>query len=106
MVYYGMDKALENVIDRLPSWPKEAQEQALKILLAIEADRVGPYRLSPDEEAAVDELAQYLMDAWDKGIANGPGMYASIEDIIGEARRRLSGERGQFVPQPSSLRGG
>ena len=50
-----MDKALENVIDRLPSWPKEAQEQALKILLAIEADRVVPYRLSPDEEAAVAE---------------------------------------------------
>ncbi|MGA9547756.1 MAG: hypothetical protein WBS14_08785 [Rhodomicrobium sp.] len=55
MVYYSMDKALEHVIDRLPSWPKEAQEQALKILLAIEADRVGPYRLSPDEEAAVAE---------------------------------------------------
>jgi predicted transcriptional regulator len=55
MVYYGMDKALENLIDRLSSWPKEAQEQALKSLLAIEADRVGPYQLSPDEEAAVAE---------------------------------------------------
>jgi hypothetical protein len=55
MVYYGMDKALENVIDRLPSWPKEAQEQALKSLLAVEADRVGPYRLLPDEEASVAE---------------------------------------------------
>ena len=37
---------------------------------------------------------QYLQEAWDKGIASGPGKYASIEDIIGEARRRLSGERG------------
>jgi hypothetical protein len=101
-----MDKALENVIDRLPSWPKEAQEQALKSLVAIEADRVGSYRLSPDEEAAVDEVAQYLMDAWDKGIASGPGKYASIEDIIGEARRRLSDERGQFMPRPSPLCGG
>jgi predicted transcriptional regulator len=55
MVHYGMDKALENVIDRLPSWPKEAQERALKSLLAIEAERVGLYRLSPDEEAAVAE---------------------------------------------------
>ena len=55
MVYYSMDKALGNVNGRLSSWPKEAQEQALKSLLAIEADRVGPYRLSPDEEAAVAE---------------------------------------------------
>jgi predicted transcriptional regulator len=50
-----MDKALENVIDRLPSWPKDAQEQALKSLLAIEAAQVGPYRLSPAEEKAVAE---------------------------------------------------
>ena len=28
-------------------------KQALKSLLAKEAERVGPYRLSPDEEAAV-----------------------------------------------------
>jgi predicted transcriptional regulator len=59
MVYYGMDKALEHLIDRLPSWPKDAQEQALKSLLAIEAERVGPYRLSRAEEEAVAEgLAQ------------------------------------------------
>jgi hypothetical protein len=48
-----MDKALEHVIDRLPSWPKDAQEQALKSLLAIEAEQVGPYRLSPTEAKAV-----------------------------------------------------
>jgi predicted transcriptional regulator len=55
MVYYGMDKALENLIGRLPSWPKDAQEQALKSLLAIEAGRVGAYRLSNVEEKAVAE---------------------------------------------------
>ena len=50
-----MDKALENLIDRLPSWPKGAQEEALKSLQAIEAAKVGPYRLSPAEEEAVRE---------------------------------------------------
>jgi hypothetical protein len=55
MVYYGMDKTLENVIGRLPTWPKEAQEQALRSLLAIEAEQVRPYKLSPAEEEAVAE---------------------------------------------------
>jgi predicted transcriptional regulator len=55
MVYYGMDKTLENVIDRLPTWPKDAQEQALKSLLAIKAERVRPYKLSPAEEESVAE---------------------------------------------------
>ena len=36
-----------------------------------------------------DEAKQYLKDAWDKGVASGPGRYASMEDIIGKARRRL-----------------
>ncbi len=58
MVYYGMDKTLESLIDRLPSWPKDAQEQALKSLLAIEAERVGPYRLPAEAEAATEELEQ------------------------------------------------
>ncbi len=55
MVYYGMDKALETIIDRLPTWPKAAQEQALKSLLAIEAERVGRYVLSAAEAEAVAE---------------------------------------------------
>jgi hypothetical protein len=55
MVYYGMDKTMKNVIGRLPAWPKDAQEQALKSLLAIEAQRVGPHRLSPAGEEAVAE---------------------------------------------------
>ena len=31
------------------------------------------------------DASQYLKDAWDKGVASGPGRYASIEHIIGEA---------------------
>jgi hypothetical protein len=50
-----MNKVLENVLGRLPAWPKDAQEQALKSLLAIEAEGVRPYRLSPAEGEAVAE---------------------------------------------------
>jgi hypothetical protein len=37
-----------------------------------------------------DEAKAYLAAAWDKGIASVPGRYATIEDVIAEARRRLS----------------
>ena len=50
-----MDRTLENIIDRLPTWPKDAQEQAVKSLLAIEAERVGRYTLSAAEAEAVAE---------------------------------------------------
>jgi hypothetical protein len=50
-----MDRALENLIDRLATWPRDAQEQALKSLLTIEAERVGRYKLSAAEVEAVAE---------------------------------------------------
>ena len=34
------------------------------------------------------DASQYLKDAWDKGVASGAGRYASMEDMIGETRRR------------------
>jgi plasmid stabilization system protein ParE len=37
------------------------------------------------DAALSDEYRQNLQDAWDKGIASGPGKYTSVEDIIGEA---------------------
>ena len=55
MVQCGMDRTLESLIDRLPTWPRDAQEQALKSLLAIEAERVGRYTLSAAEAKAVAE---------------------------------------------------
>jgi hypothetical protein len=48
--------------------------------------------LEDQDEALSDEAEQFLQEAWDKGIASGPSKYASIEDIIGEARRSLSSE--------------
>ncbi len=50
-----MDRTLENLIDRLPTWPRDAQQQALETLLAIEAERVGRYTLSAAETEAVAE---------------------------------------------------
>ncbi len=74
----------------LPSGERE------ELLIALAAS-VGRHPFDPleDEDGVLsDEAKQYLQEAWDKGIASGPGKYASIEDIIAEARRRASGERG------------
>jgi hypothetical protein len=70
------------------------EREELLIALAASLGR-HPFDTFEDEEGALtDEAKQYLQEAWDKGIASGPGKHASIEDIIGEARRRLSSERG------------
>lgn len=48
-----MNKRLETVLDRVSTWPEEAQEELIDHILAIEAKRSGIYRLSDDERAGV-----------------------------------------------------
>jgi predicted transcriptional regulator len=44
---------IDALIERVASWPQEAQEEAVNSLLAIEARHVGVYRTSPDERQAI-----------------------------------------------------
>lgn len=54
-----MNKIVENILDRVADWPKEAQEELMQAVADIEAKHFGVYRLSDDERAAVREgLAQ------------------------------------------------
>ncbi len=50
------------VLERVQSWPPERQEDAVRLLLAMEAEGTKPYVLSPDEEAdlrqALEEVAR------------------------------------------------
>jgi predicted transcriptional regulator len=48
-----MNKHLEASLDRVATWPEEAQEALLDDALAIEARRTDVYHLSDDERAAV-----------------------------------------------------
>jgi hypothetical protein len=64
------------------------------IALAASLDRRPSDYVEDEDGALSDEAKQYLKDAWDKGIASGPGKYTSIEDIIAEAHCRASGEHG------------
>lgn len=70
------------------------EREELLIALAASLGRHPFERLEEEGGALSDEYRRYLADAWDKGIAGGRGKYASIEGIIGEAHRRLSGKRG------------
>jgi len=53
---------IDAVLERVRSWPVERQEDAARVLLAMEADGTVPYALSADEEAdmraALEEVAR------------------------------------------------
>ncbi len=88
-----MTERAKIIIEQALSLPADEREELL-IALAVSLGK-QPYDEAEDEDAALsDEAKEYLKAAWDKGIASGPGRHGTIEDIIGEARRRLSGERG------------
>jgi hypothetical protein len=54
---------IDAVLDRVHSWPKSRQEDAVRLLLAMEAQDVTPYILS-DEERADLEAALAEDRAW------------------------------------------
>jgi hypothetical protein len=60
---------IDAVLDRVHSWPKSRQEDAVRILLAMEAGGTAPYVLSEDErvdlQVALEEAArgEYATDA-------------------------------------------
>jgi hypothetical protein len=51
----GMMNKLKGVLERVPTWPEEAQEQLADIALAIEAGLAGAYHATPDELQPIDE---------------------------------------------------
>jgi hypothetical protein len=44
---------VENLLERVASWPEEAQAELLQSVVDIETKHFGVYRLSDDERAAV-----------------------------------------------------
>jgi predicted transcriptional regulator len=50
-----MNKALKDVMRRAETWPKERQEEAVRLLLEMEARETSIYQLSEEEAADIDE---------------------------------------------------
>lgn len=67
-----MTKAdLDAVLDRVKTWPPERQEEAMHVLLEMEAEANGVYELSEEELAEIEE-----------GMAEiRRGEYASDEEV-------------------------
>jgi hypothetical protein len=49
-----MNARLKDIVERLDTWPEEAQEEALQLLLALEREYSEPYELSSEDRAAID----------------------------------------------------
>ena len=51
-----MTKAeIDAVLDRVKTWPPDKQEEAMRVLLEMEAEVGGVYQLSPEELADIEE---------------------------------------------------
>jgi hypothetical protein len=51
---------IDSVLNRVRTWPAARQEDAALMLLAMEGQDAGPYRLSADERADIVESLQEL----------------------------------------------
>jgi hypothetical protein len=49
-----MNTRLKDIVGRLDTWPEEAQEQALELLLSPEQEYAEPYELSNEDRAAIE----------------------------------------------------
>ncbi len=66
-----MDKALDEMLDRVRSWPEDRQRDALRTLQELEAVGTEPYQLVGAELALVQEA----LDEADRG------EYATEEEV-------------------------
>ena len=55
-----MTKLMEKALDAVRAWPADRQDEAAKLLLALDRLGPGPYQASPEELAAVDEALEQV----------------------------------------------
>ena len=72
-----MNKLLETLLERATAWPEEAQEELVRSAAEIEARHVGPYRMTDEEWAAVQEGLEQAQR----------GEFASDEEVAAFFRR-------------------
>jgi hypothetical protein len=56
--------SIEILLERVASWPEEAQDEFVKSLADIELRHAGVYRLSEDERAAVRHGLADIRAGW------------------------------------------
>lgn len=62
-----MNKRLESLLERIPTWPQEAQEDAVMVLSDIE-EKIRVLRsLTPEEQAKLAALREEINQAIERG---------------------------------------
>ena len=49
-----MNKSLEDMLKRVKSWPEQRQEDAVRVLEAMERTGLAPYEVTDEERAAIE----------------------------------------------------
>jgi hypothetical protein len=57
-----MTKLLQDVIDRVRTWPEDRQDDAARLLLDLEAQQNNAYRLTPEQVKEVADIRKQLRD--------------------------------------------
>jgi hypothetical protein len=55
-----MTKLMEKALNAVRAWPADRQDEAAKLLLALDRLGPGPYQASPEELAAIDEALEQV----------------------------------------------
>jgi len=57
-----MTKLLQDVLERVRTWPDDRQDDAARLLLELEAQQTSDYRLTPEQVKEVEELQAQIRD--------------------------------------------
>ena len=84
-----MNKRLESLIERIPTWPEDAQEDAVTVLSDIE-EKIRILRsLSPEDQAKLEALRADINRAYEEGGSYTDEEIAEyIEQIHSDAERQ------------------
>ena len=86
-----MNKRLENLLDRIPTWPEEAQDWAAMALAEVEEKVRILQSLSPEDRAKLDALRETINRSIEEGGSYTDEEVASYIDQIhrdAEQKRR------------------
>jgi hypothetical protein len=85
-----MNKRLEQILERVPEWPPEAQEDAAFALAEIEGRIVEPGELSPEDQVKLKALREMIQKSIAEGGDSSPD---DIDAMIDEMAARSAKAR-------------